>query len=277
MTRTHRLARAAGFALAGLLALAAPAPRAALTRAAGENFIYLGYLTRHGLPQPFALANPSFEDETNYDLTRPWPFCQYTGPVDDRDNANPPGWTYRAYDTDELMPFPVHWDNGQLVPAISGGVGENVLRCRWQLPESEWPGAEHALLLDGNWVYKAFSSSYFPWALELGQVITGPPGGVLTVRGYVMAETTHFHENGTPLEPDTWMAALRLGDESDTRNHAAMITNFDVAGSDRPWNRFTVSETFPESGVLTMTLVMQSNWPIITNFFIDDFSATLVP
>jgi len=72
-----------------------------------------------------------------------------------------------------------------VVSATSGGPGEYVHKCWWQLPTNERLGQPQGLILDGDWTYKVFNSGS-PQALVLSQVLSGTPGLRLEVTGYIL-------------------------------------------------------------------------------------------
>jgi hypothetical protein len=133
-----------------------------------------------------------------------------------------------------------------------------------------------ALILDGHWVYKAFSG-HLQHALRLRQTITGQPGRVVQVTGYILGETQSTPEPpNTKLEDDHFVASVRLGGNADTRFYAEMIQNTDVISNTRAWNRFVVTNTFPANGELPLTVIVQTNWCCLTDFFLDNFRAEYV-
>jgi hypothetical protein len=222
--------------------------------------------------QPSILANSSFEEDTtlvNFPIPEYWPWCQYTGVTDGRGNQHPSGWTYRAYDTGETMPFPAKMQGGNVITATSGGIGENVHRCRWQTPDEERPGEPRAIFLDGDWYYKVFGNS-LRFAVKLTQEISGTPGDNVEVSGYILGETRNH--TGDPLESDHFIASVQLGGVADTRTYSTMVARRDLPGNERNWNRFSVTTTFPDSGRLTLTVIVQNNWDYTTDFFLDAFS-----
>src|ERR1700687_1483876 len=161
--------------------------------------------------------------------------------------------------------------NGSVVPAISGGPGEYVHKCWWQLPDNERLGQPRGLILAGGWTYKAFNFGN-PQALRLSQVLTGTPGRRMEVTGYILGESPD-HPSGPKLEDDHFIGSVQLGGTADTRFYATLIQPHDVAGNERHWNKYAVSAIVPPSGQLQLTIIMQQNWSGETDFFIDNFTA----
>lgn len=221
---------------------------------------------------PIALANGSFEADTAIDFFHyPQAPCRYFGFTDYKGNQHPSGWTYYSPAQGQALPFPTKMQNGNVVPAISGGPGEYVHKCWWQLPDNERLGQPRGLILDGNWVYKAFNFGN-PQALQLSQVLTGPPGLRMEVTGYILGETPD-HPTGPKLEDDHFIGSVQLGTVTDTRFYANMIQHNDVPGNERHWNKYDVSATIPDSGQLLLTVIVQQNWAGETDFFLDNFQA----
>jgi len=250
---------------------------------AGSSFIYLPTITNSAyiyLPlisnivvRPINLANGSFEADTAIDFANhPNAPCEYFGFTDaPKGNQHPSGWTYYSPDSGQLMPFPTKMQMGSVVPAISGGPGEYVHKCWWQLPDNERLGQPRGLILDGDWTYKAFNFGN-PQALQLSQVLTGTPGQRMEVTGYILGETSD-QPTGPKLEDDHFIGSVQLGSVADTRFYATMIQHNDVPGNERHWNKYVVSATIPDSGQLLLTVIVQQNWAGETDFFLDNFQA----
>ena len=164
----------------------------------------------------------------------------------------------------EAMPFPTKNQQGAIVPAISGGPGEYVHKLRLQLPPEEWVGQPRALILEGEVTYKIFGT-HGPQSLILSQKLRGAPGSRITVTVPVLGATF----DATPLEDDHFIASVSLGNTVDKRTYSQMVERREIPGNERDWNLFVVSDTFPASGKLTLTLVFQQNWPGRVEFFID--------
>jgi hypothetical protein len=236
--------------------------------------VYFPDVTKQ-LHRSLNLANGSFEADTIIDLNKlPANPCSYTGFTDyPKGNQHPSGWTFYSPAQGQTMPFPTKMQQGSVVPAISGGPGEYVHKCWWQLPENERLGQPRGLILAGDWVYKAFNSGE-PQALELSQVVSGPPGHRMEVTGYILGETTNKPcSTCSKLEDDHFIGSVQLGGTTDTRFYVTMIQHYDVAGNQRNWNKYDVVATIPDSGQLTLTVIMQQNWAGETDFFIDNFQA----
>jgi len=210
---------------------------------------------------PVTIANPSFEDG--------WT-------TDGRGNQTPNGWSRYSPPSGTTLPFPTKMQQGAIVPAVSDGVGEYVHKLSWQLPPEEQLGQPRALILDGGTVYKAFDL-YHSHALQLSQMLAGPPGHSLRVTVYILGETHDPPNSKTgKLEDDHFVASLRLGSAEDRRTYATMKTHADVPGNQRAWNQFMVTAQFPASGQLPLQITVQANWAGKTDFFIDDVQADLI-
>jgi hypothetical protein len=272
MGRSWRRLAAAGLLLALLAAPDADVPASAAP--AGNGSLYLPLIVKPGLV-PIGFVNGSFESDTVEDLPD-HPHCRYDGFTDSRGNQHPAGWTFYSPDTGVVMPFPTKRQGGGTVPAISDGQGEYIHKCQWQFPKNEYPGAPQALVLHDFWSYKAFSD-HLQHALRLSQTITGAPGAQVRVTGYILGETRDSPSPpNTSLEDDHFVASVQLGGNADTRFYAAMVQNHDVPGNTRAWNRFVATNTFPASGQLLLTVIVQTNWCCQTDFFLDDFRAEYV-
>ena len=169
------------------------------------------------------------------------------------------------------MPFPTKMQQGNVVPAISGGPGEYVHKGWCELPDDERLGQPRGLILDGNWTYKAFNSGS-PQALRLSQTLTATPGNILEVTGYILGETPDT-PSGPKLEDDHFIGSVQLGNVADTRFYATMIQHNDVPGNERHWNKYDLFVLVPNSGQLLLTVIVQQNWAGTTNFFLDNFTA----
>jgi hypothetical protein len=226
---------------------------------------------------PVSLVNGSFEADTLIDfIDFPNAPCRYSGVTDQpKGNQHPSGWTFYSPAAGQPLPFPTKMQQGTVVSATSGGPGEYVHKCWWQLPTEERLNEPRALILDGNWTYKVFNSGS-PQALVLSQVLSGTPGLRLEVTGYILGETPDT-PTGPKLEDDHFIASVQLGSTKDTRFYATMITHSDVGNNERHWNKYDVSAIVPASGQLQLTIIMQQNWAGEVDFFIDNFSAFELP
>jgi len=223
---------------------------------------------------PVNLVNGSFEADTVIDFSFPQAPCRYTGFTDQpKGNQHPSGWTFYSPAAGQPLPFPTKMQMGTVVSATSGGPGEYVHKCWWQLPTNERLDQPQGLILDGDWTYKVFNSGS-PQALVLSQVLSGTPGLRLEVTGYILGETPDKPSPpNTKLEDDHFIGSVQLGSSSDTRFYATMIQHNDVPDNTRHWNKYVVSAIVPASGQLQLTVIMQQNWSGETDFFIDNFSA----
>jgi len=236
-------------------------------------FTYLPAILK-SISSPVSLANGSFEADTVVNFNSPWPFCHYTGTTDQpKGNQHPSGWTYYSPASGQPLPFPTKMQQGSVVPAISGGPGENVHKCTWMLPDNERLGQPRGLILDGDWMYKVFNDGN-PQALQLSQTLTGTPGKTMEVTGYLLGETANLPTNPEgKLEDDHFIGSVQLGSMADTRFYASMIQHNDVPGNERHWNKYDLWAVVPDSGQVLLTVTMQQNWAGETDFFIDNFQA----
>ncbi len=247
-------------------------PVAYLPLILNPEYIYLPAVSKV-VNLPVNLVNGSFEADTAIDFVNyPSAPCRYFGYTDYKGNQHPSGWTFYSPAKGQVMPFPTKMQQGSSVPAISGGPGEDVHKCWWQLPDDERLGQPRGLILDGNWVYKAFNFGD-PQALVLSQVLSGTPGLRMEVTGYILGETPDQPTSGCCLEADHFIGSVQLGSVADTRFYATMIQHNDVPGNERHWNKYDLSATIPPSGQLLLTVIMQQNWAGETDFFIDNFRA----
>lgn len=208
------------------------------------------------------IANPSFENEQWF--------------TDSFGNQHPAGWTFHAPTLGQPLPFPTKQQDGQTIPAVSGGQGEYVHKYFWQLPYDEWVGAPRGLILEGLLTYKVFSD-HIPHALRLSQTISYTPGRWVKVTGYILGETQIFRCSGSGvLEDDHFIGSVRLGDVADTRLYSVMHQRFELPNNERAWNKFSVTAEVPASGQLPLVVIAQSNWGCPVDFFMDHFQAFVV-
>lgn len=205
---------------------------------------------------PLTIANPSFEDG-------------WTDVIPDAQFPN--GWVTTLTPNGQEMPLSPKWQGGVQVPAISTGYGKYVHMLWWQLPENERLGQPRALILEGDTVYKPYSE-WVSHAIQLSQVVSGPPGTYARVIVYILGE----EHNPPPYEPDHFAASVKLGSTEDRRGLAQMVTHFDIPGNERAWNKFDVLAQFPGSGQLTLTITMELNWTTLTDFFIDNINGQIL-
>ena len=218
--------------------------------------------TKTPTPIPFAIANPSFENG--------WT-------TDGGGNQHPSGWTFYSPASGVSLPYPAKEQQGSIIPAVSGGPGEYVHKLAVQLPSDEQLGQPRSLILGGSTVYKVFGG-HTPHALQLSQSLSGPPGTTIRITVYILGETVDTPDlNFGRLENDHFVASVSLGNVENKRLYVTMITRHDIKKNQRAWNKFVVVNTFPSDGQLLLTLTFQQNWPGLTDFFVDNLSATVVP
>lgn len=253
--------------------------RVAATPTGGTVILYLPLIRNATLTPigPLTITNPSFEGgwvtdwDDNTDLC-PSGWITYSN----AGNQCPNGWLATLYPPGALMPFPTKMQEGNIVPATSGGAGEYVHKLAIQLPPDEQLGQPRALILEGAVTYKAFSAVVAN-AIILSQTLTGSPGEYAQVTAYILGET---HDQPSPpnteLENDHFVASVKLGSVADTRFYVDMVATFDVPGNERPWNKFEVTAPFPASGQLTLQIIVQQNWAGRTDFFIENLSGQVL-
>jgi hypothetical protein len=238
---------------------AAPAPVGAV-----NNPLYLPMVSTYQIT-PVNLVNGSFEERETW-------FTDYTH----GGNQWPRGWDFYSTENGVVMPFPTKHQEGSIVPAIAGGWGEYVHKLAEWLPPEEHAGGPRGVIVDGWTTYKAFSAA-IPQALRLSQVLTGTPGALMQVTGYILGETFDYPSPpNTKLEDDHFIASVQLGSAADTRTYAIMVQHLDVPGNERHWNKFVVTAVVPPSGQLLLQVITQQNWAGRTDFFIDAFSAVQI-
>jgi hypothetical protein len=222
-------------------------------------------LVRKYTVTPVNMPNGGFESRYTW-------FTDYTH----AGNQWPDKWIFYSTEAGVIMPFPTKHQEGGIVPAVAGGWGEYVHKFAEQLPPDEYAGAPRGLIIDGWTTYKAFSAA-IPQALRLSRVLTGTPGALMQVTGYILGETFDTPKQGNAsLEEDHFIASVQLGSAADTRPYAVMIQHLDVPGNERHWNKFVVTALIPPSGQLLLQVIAQQNWAGRTDFFIDAFSAVQI-
>ncbi len=191
-------------------------------------------------------------------------------------NQRPNGWDLSLPPKGQLLPFPTHLQQGNVIPAISNGPGELVHKNANQLPPDEQLGQPRALILDGGRVYKIFGGPG-AHAGVLSQIIKGAPGATLQVTAFILGETSDVPTSPTGLlEPDHFVAQVGLGSVKDKRLYVDMVARHDAPDNDRAWNKFVVHDVFPADGQLRFEVIVQQNWPGEVNFFLDAFKAEVV-
>lgn len=212
------------------------------------------------------LTNPSFEGG--------WTLSPQSAQM-------PNGWQYYSPGPRVLMPFPTKMQQGSVVPALADDYAESQHFTADQLPTEEGLGQPRGLILDGRTVLRVHGA-WRACAVVLRQPITAPPGSLVRITGYILAESLSPPNAQGKKEDDGLVAALHLygaaGLAEDKRILAVMQTRNDVPTSSRHWNRFEVTAPAPASGQLTVEIIVQQNWGGSSEwFFLDNFSAAIRP
>lgn len=193
----------------------------------------------------------------------------------------PQGWQFYSPAAGQTLPFPTKLREGKIVDALADDVAESQLFLAENLPEDERLGQPRGLVLDGKTVLRTHGA-WRASAVVLSQTLTAPPGALVRVTGYILAESLSQPNAQGKKEEDDLVAALRLhgaaGLVEDRRLLAVMETRNDVPGNHRHWNRFEVTAVVPASGQLPLEIILQQNWGTESEwFFIDNFSAAVQP
>lgn len=165
-------------------------------------------------------------------------------------NQNPNGWVLTLLEPGTLL-----WDDDV---ARSGGVPESLHKLNEQLPPNEQLGGPHALILDGDKVYKTFHA-IAPFGAQLYQLVGNLPEGAWRLTVPVQVHTRN--------DPDPWSSesgawVLQGGAQ------AGGWANAEVMG-DHQWFEHVVEfETPPGGGVVEVVLRFKSKWNG-RDFFID--------
>jgi hypothetical protein len=212
------------------------------------------------------IVNPSFEDGST---------------LAPRGAQMPTGWQYYSPAGGVLMPFATKMQQGNVVSAVADDYCESQLFTADQLPPEEGLGQPRGLILDGRTVLRVHGA-WRACAVVLRQPITAPPGVLVRITGYILAESLSPPNAQGKKEDDGLVAALHLygaaGLAEDKRILAFMQTRNDVPTSSRHWNRFEVTAPSPASGQLTIEIIVQQNWGGSSEwFFLDNFSAAIRP
>jgi len=185
------------------------------------------------------IHNPSFEDGWIDLLSSPT-----------TTNQQPANWGLFW-----LKPGDALWDSDD----IAMNVPECVHKLSIQLPSSEQLGGPDALILDGDTVYKMFSSGAF--GAELRQVVTGlEPDSVAQV---CVPIQIHRHDDGDPYgaEVGLWL-----------NGDGGWIRPFD-----KEWGILSVWGVTDANGVLDVIIRVKSKWASRKDFFIDNLTWNFLP
>lgn len=179
------------------------------------------------------------------------------------------GWT----DVGPVQQEPIGWEiawgkPGTMLHHIDGGANpgdtERIVRTAPecvhihsdQLPPNEQRGGENALILDGNWTYKAFAA-YGSFHFSLWREIEAPLGAVVTVTVPVQV---HQHGNG-----DVGAAYWRVDLGSATSGWQTFKRDFD----DRTWSYHTLTKTQTSTPLMELLITFESHTIAGIDFFLD--------
>ena len=143
----------------------------------------------------------------------------------------------------------------------ASAIAEMIHKLKNQLPPDEWPGAPHALILDGEATYKIFSN-YNVFGSQLRQRVSLPAGSYrLTVPIQL-----HWHEDldgkdQYTAESGAWV--ITAGTQSGGWAHARQM-------GDRQWFYHVVEFNLPAAGEVDVVIRVKSAYRSIKDFFIDD-------
>ena len=193
----------------------------------------------------------------------------------------PNGWQFYSPAHGVTLPFPTKMQQGNIVPAVADDYCESQLFTANELPPEEGLGQPRGLILDGQTVLRVHGA-WRACAVVLRQAITAPPGVLVRITGYILAESLSPPNAQGKKEDDGLVAALHLygaaGLAEDKRILANMETRNDVPTSSRHWNLFEVTAPSPASGQLTVEIIVQQNWGGSSEwFFLDNFSSAIRP
>ncbi|MBP6786521.1 MAG: hypothetical protein KA170_02950 [Candidatus Promineofilum sp.] len=142
----------------------------------------------------------------------------------------------------------------------ASAIAEMIHKLKRQLPPDEWPGAPHALILDGDATFKIFSN-YNVFGSQLRQRVSLPAGSYrLTVPVQL-----HWHENldgkdQYTAESGAWV--ITAAAQSGGWVHAKQM-------GDRQWFYHVVEFNVPAAGEVDVVIRVKSAYRSIKDFFID--------
>lgn len=197
-------------------------------------------------PPPTAvnrLTNGSFEDG--------WEDVNYNGLV----NQRPEGWALACALPGESAFGAINHKTGE--PAKATAVPECIHKLARQLPPSEQPGGEDALILEGTAVYKIFAANN-AFAARLGQIVTGlEPGAEVQA---IVPVRVHYHD--ALNEPDDVEVWVEINDER-------MV----VLAEDLPhrtWIHIVAQGVADAEGTAVVRVTVVTKWRNSRDFFFDD-------
>ena len=157
-----------------------------------------------------------------------------------------------------LEPSDRLWDCGDSND-LAGGVPECVHKLNYQLPSSEQLGGPEALILDGNAVYKMFSTGSF--GAELRQVVTGLKPGSLARVDVPIQIHRHGDEDIYAAEVGVWLNGSGYWSQPPNKS----------------WEFIHVEGVVDPNGALEIIIRVKSKWSLPKDFFIDDIHCDFVP
>ena len=179
-------------------------------------------------------------------------------------NQNPNGWTLDWLERGEQV-----WDFRTMYPGnpdvgIVSGVAEMIHKLSRQLPPDEQLGGPHALILDGDAVYKMFHRGAV-FGGQLTQTVRLPAG---TYRLTVPVQL-HWHESLDPDNPswDTYTAESGAWVLFDGEQEGGWATARDMG--DRRWFSHVVEFTLPAEQDVEVLIRVKTIYWSPKDFFID--------
>lgn len=196
--------------------------------------------------------NPSFENG-------------WTQTVPTSGNQTPNEWNVSWADVGDPM-LSAGFFQGEDLPIID--VVNNIPECvhlnKVQLPSDEWPGAEDALILNGDWVYKAFGVAC---SITLWQELQSTPGKSVVIKVPVQV---HYHGDGS-----FGACAIRLWANEVTQDWKTFHAGLPDPANPS-WVILVAKVTLSDDGFLEFGLDMEGRAETPISFFIDDVSVELV-
>lgn len=207
------------------------------------------------------LANGSFENG--------WTDEVIHGRVCQRPN----GWTLAVLPQGELLHSTGGLSDIDHEPILTevGTIPEIIHKHTGQLPPDQQPGAEDALILDGEYVYKIFSN-YSPYSVTLSQALELEPG---TEIAFTVPVRVHYNPYpGGDGSPGACAFRTRIV-AGLTRISSDWLT-FDCGLTDREWATVTLYASAPNGGEIVVGAQFESRSEAGIDFFTDAWSVTVV-
>jgi hypothetical protein len=170
-------------------------------------------------------------------------------------NQRPNGWQIEWLAQGQ----PLYDDPG----ARANGIPECIHKLDTQLPAHEQMGQPAALILDGNAVYKIFSSGSI-FGATLSQTVTGlQPGDKATLTVPIQVHL-HGETDAYGAESSVWVNGV-----------GGWVNGFDMG--DRNWYRHKIEFTVPDNGTAEVVIQVKSKWPLPKDFFFDGITLDAQP